>query len=212
MMEQASTQQRHGLSPSRSLWADGLKDRLGVANLSLTHQPGNRRPQSVSAKNRSGRMSSVKLRKAAVLTAFASGLSLALAACGTGSSPVQSVIADAPGAVELNQTPLNDVPLGGGGTGTVNFHGAIYHFATEGLGVEGSAIAILQTSGEVYRLGDIAGFSGTYRRATDTSFISGQATGGLWLQNEHATIIHLRVPPGGRMPDIGSDAVGVIVE
>jgi hypothetical protein len=111
--------------------------------------------------------------------------------------------------VELNQTPFNDVPPGGGGTGTVDFQGKTYHFTIGGLGIEGSAVANIQTSGEVYGLRDISGFSGTYRRTTDAVIVSGHASGGLWLQNEHATIVHLRVPPGGRMPDIGRDAVRV---
>jgi len=147
-----------------------------------------------------------------VIAALAGSLPLILAACGSGDAPAQSAIAEMPGTVELNQTPFNDVPSGGGGTGNVDFHGKIYHFAIGGLGVEGSAIANIQTTGEVYRLGDIAGFSGIYRRATDTAFVSGHAGGGLWLQNEHATIVHLRAPPGGQMPDIGTDAVRVIVD
>jgi hypothetical protein len=117
--------------------------------------------------------------------------------------------AEAPGTVELNQGPPNDVLLGGGGTGTVDFRGTIYHFAIGGLGVQGSAVAVLRTTGEVYRLQDIARFAGTYRRTSDTPVIKGQSAGGLWLENEHATIMHLGVPPGGRMPDIGNDALRV---
>ncbi len=97
--------------------------------------------------------------------ALAACLSLALAACGTGAAPAPSHVAQAPGTVELNNAPPNDVPPGGGGTGTVFFNGTLYRFAIGGLGVEGSAIAILQTSGEVYQLADIARFPGTYRRA-----------------------------------------------
>ena len=67
-----------------------------------------------------------------------------LAACSAG--PVQTDLAEAPGTVELNQAPPNDVPFGGGGTGTVFFHGKIYHFAIGGIGIDGSAVAIIQTS------------------------------------------------------------------
>jgi hypothetical protein len=146
---------------------------------------------------------------AAVLAAF---LSLALAACGTGAAPAQSNVARAPGSVELNKAPPNDVPPGGGGTGTVFFNGTLYRFAIGGLGVEGSAIAIVQTSGEVYRLENIARFPGTYRRAPNASVIPGQTVGGLWLQNEYATIMHLKVPPQGRMPDLGDDALRVVLD
>jgi hypothetical protein len=149
---------------------------------------------------------------AIVLAALAGGLPLALAACATGGASAQSQNAELPGTVELNQTPPNDVMVGGGGTGTVDFRGKIYHFAIGGLGIQGSAVAIIQTSGEVYRLSDIASFPGTYQRTTDTAFVSGRPSGGLWLQNEHATIMHLGVPPGGQMPDIGNDAVQVVVD
>jgi hypothetical protein len=80
------------------------------------------------------------------------------------------------------------------------------------MGIDGSAVAIIQNPGEVYRLKDIAQFPGTYRRAPSASVISGRPGGGLWLRNERATIIHLRVPPGGRIPDIGSDAVRVVLD
>ncbi len=147
-----------------------------------------------------------------MLATFAASLPLALAACATGGASAQSQIAEVPGTVELNQTPINDALVGGGGTGTVDFHGTIYHFAIGGLGIQGSAVAVIQTSGEVHRLGNIANFPGTYRRTTDTSSVGTPASGGLWLQNEHAAIMHLRVPPGGQMPDIGSDAVRVVVD
>ncbi len=145
-------------------------------------------------------------------TVLAAAVPLLLAACGTGDPPTQSNIAQAPGTVELNKAPPNDVPAGGGGTGTLFFHGTLYRFAIGGLGIEGSAVAIMQTSGEVDQLQSIAQFPGTYRRAPSTSVTAGQTGGGLWLQNEHATIMHLRVPPQGRMPDIGGDAVRVVLD
>src|SRR5579863_6163174 len=58
-----------------------------------------------------------------IVAALAGSLPLVVAACGTGAAPAQSAIADVPGTVELNQTPFNDAPPGGGGTGTVDFHG-----------------------------------------------------------------------------------------
>jgi hypothetical protein len=144
--------------------------------------------------------------------ALAAGLALLLAACGNGAAPAQPDVVRVPGTVELNKALPNDVPPGGGGTGTVFFHGTLYHFAIGGLGVEGSAVAIMQTSGEVYRLQDIARFPGTYRRAPDAPPNPGQADGGLWLQNEYATIVHLQVPPQGRMPDLGGDALRIVLD
>ena len=104
------------------------------------------------------------------------------------------------------------MPFGGGGTGTIFFHGKTYHFAIGGMGIEGSAVAIIQTSGEVFRLQDIGQFPGTWRRAPSDSIAPGQPSEGLWLQIEHAVTMHLTAPAGGRMPNIGSDAVRVVLD
>ena len=146
------------------------------------------------------------------IVGLATGVSLTLAACGTAVAPAQSDLAESPGTVELNQAPTNDAGMGGGGTGTVFFRGQLYHFAIGGDGVDGSAVAVIQTSGEVFHLQQIGRFAGTYRRASGTAIVPGQPSSGLWLQNEQATVIHLRVPPGGRMPDIGTDAVRVVLD
>jgi hypothetical protein len=112
----------------------------------------------------------------------------------------------------LNNASPNDIPPGGGGTGTVFFNGTLYRFAIGGLGVEGSSIAILRTSGEVHHLANIARFPGTYRRAPATAVIPGQSSDGLWLQNENATIMHLNAPPQGRLPDLGDDALRIVLD
>jgi hypothetical protein len=143
---------------------------------------------------------------------LAAGLLLSVSACGTNTAPAQQGLPEAPGTVELNRAPPNDVPIGGGGTGTVFFHGRIYRFAIGGMGVDGSAVAILQTSGEVYRLADISQFPGTYRRAPGGAVPAGRPSNGLWLQNEHAAIMHLGIPRGGQIPDIGSDGLRVVLD
>jgi hypothetical protein len=151
--------------------------------------------------------------RAGISTAgLAASLSVVLAACGTGTTPAPSDLAQAPGSVKLNQAPPDDVLEGGGGTGTVFFHGNVYRFAIGGLGIDGSAVALIRTSGHVYRLAEITRFPGTYHRAPDASVIPGQPGGGLWLQNEHAAVMHLNDPPQGRMPDIGDDAVRVVLD
>jgi hypothetical protein len=135
-----------------------------------------------------------------------------LAGCGTGTVPAAAGGTQAPGTIDLNQTSSGDALVGGGGNGTVAFNGRIYHFAIGGLGVDGSAVAILATTGEVYQLGDIAQFPGTYRQASDGAPRPSQDSGGLWIQNEHGVIIHLRSPPQGQMPPLHGDAVRVVLD
>jgi hypothetical protein len=110
------------------------------------------------------------------------------------------------GAIELNQTPLAADP-GGGGTGTVVFQGRPRRFTIAGLGVGGDAIAILQTSGEAFYLDDLANLPGTYRQTA--ALAAGPGADGLWLRNSHGVVLHLRPPPGGRMPSLGNDAVRI---
>lgn len=150
--------------------------------------------------------------RAVVQTALGMGLALMLSACGTNTGPAQASLAYSPGAVQLNQTRPVDVPIGGGGTGTVFFNGKMYGFSLGGMGVDGSAVAIIRTTGEVYRLVNIVQFPGNYRRAPSAAVVPGQSGGGLWLQNEHATVLHLADPPGGRMPDIGSDSLRIVLD
>jgi hypothetical protein len=132
---------------------------------------------------------------------------LLLAACTPAATPARTDVVQAPGNIELNQGPPNDALLGGGGNGTVFFNGRSWPFSIGGLGVEGSSIAILRTTGQVYDLQDLAKFPGNYWKAP-----SAGAAPGLWLRNEHGTLMRIAAPPGGRLPDIGLDGVRVILQ
>ena len=134
-----------------------------------------------------------------------------LAGC-TSAAPGQIDFTELPGTIELNQGPLVDAPSGGGGHGTLMFHKQLYSFAIGGLGIDGSAVAIIQTEGEAYRLKDISMFAGTYRKVPAGAPLPAQAGAGLWLSNEHGALMRLLTPPGGRMPDIDGDAVLVSLQ
>jgi hypothetical protein len=136
---------------------------------------------------------------------------LLVAGCASRDISRPAVAEAAPGTIELNQGPPSDAPVGGSGSGTVTYHGHALPFLIGGVGVDGAAIALLQTSGEVYRLDNIADFTGSYRRAPADAVPAGQVGSGLWLCNEHGTVLHLLAPPHGRMPDIGNDAVRVVL-
>jgi hypothetical protein len=135
-----------------------------------------------------------------------------LAACATAGTPTPAGLAEAPGSVALNQAASNDVPLGGGGHGTVFFHGNVYPFSIGGLGVDGAAVAVLQTTGQVYQMRTIADFPGTYRGVPAGTSLPSGAGGGLWLSNEHGTLLHFAVPPQGRMPSLSNDALRVVMD
>ena len=138
------------------------------------------------------------------------GLLLSLAACTTAGAPAQ-VVADTPGGVALNQAPSNDVPLGGGGHGTVFFQGSVYPFSIGGLGVDGAAVAVLRTTGQVYQMRTIADFPGSYRSIPAGIPLPSDA-GGLWLRNEHGTLLRIAAPLQGRVPNLSNDALRVVMD
>lgn len=135
-----------------------------------------------------------------------------LAGCGSAAVPAATGGTQAPGTIDLNQAAPRDTLVGGGGGGTVAFNGKVYHFAIGGLGVDGSAVAILATTGEVYRLDNIAQFPGTYRQANADAPRPSQDSSGLFIQNEHGVVIHLEAPPQGQVPALHDDAVRVILD
>ena len=134
-----------------------------------------------------------------------------LVGCGPATVTATPGGTQAPGTIDLNQTSSDDALVGGGGSGTVAFNGKVYHFAIGGLGVDGSAVAILATTGEVpargYRTVSRHISTGE-RRCPQPS----QDSGGLWIQNEHGVIIHLKAPPQGHVPALHDDAVRVVLD
>lgn len=129
---------------------------------------------------------------------------LLTAACTSATAPGRTDLGEVQGNIEMNQGPPNDVALGGGGNGTVFCNGQTYRFVIGGVGVDGSGIALLQTTGQVYQLRNISDLTGTYRKAP-----SNGPGPGLWLRNDKGTVIRIAVPPEGRIPDIGTDAVRI---
>ncbi len=128
-------------------------------------------------------------------------LLIGLAACSVSPPPPEAP--PAPGSVRLNQHTMND-HAGGQGTGSVYFEGTLYHFAASGLGVGGSAVALMQLTGDVSNLGSMRQFPGAYRA------LPGRQSGNeLWLRNEYGVVLHLVAPPGSRMPQLGEDGIQI---
>jgi hypothetical protein len=124
-----------------------------------------------------------------------------LAACNANVPPPVPPLA--PGGVRMNQDDTNDYS-GGAGRGALSFGGMLYHFKISGLGVEGSALSLMQTTGDVTHLETIEQFPGVYRLAS-----RGESGGAIWLRNERGVVLHLVVPPGSRMPLLENDGVQV---
>ncbi len=111
------------------------------------------------------------------------------------------------GTVDMQQVQVAYLASGGGGRGTLYYKGAAYPFTVGGLGIGGIGASTISASGEVYKLGSLAQFQGTYAQARYGFALGTKSAGDLWLQNEAGVILHLKAKREGLMLSLGGDAV-----
>jgi hypothetical protein len=93
------------------------------------------------------------------------------------------------------------------GTGVLYFRGMQYPFQVGGVGVGGIGLSTVDAAGEVYNLGDLAQFPGTYGQARYGFAIGTSSAGELWMQNESGVILRLKAKRTGLILSLGGDAV-----
>jgi hypothetical protein len=134
---------------------------------------------------------------------------LSLASCSTsvkvGPEAVAGLAPD--GTVDMNEVQVAYIGSGGGGSGTLFYHGGVYPFSIAGLGVGGIGASTISAEGEVYKLNNIAGFAGAYAQGRYGFAIGSTSGGDLWMQNEAGVIMHLKAKRTGLMLSLGGDAV-----
>jgi hypothetical protein len=134
---------------------------------------------------------------------------LSVAGCSTsvkiGPEAVAGLTPD--GTVEMNEVQVAYLASGGGGTGTLWYHGGVYHFNIGGLGVGGIGASTISAAGEVYKLYNLANFPGAYAQGRYGFAIGSTSGGDLWMQNEAGVIMHLKAKRTGLMLSLGGDAV-----
>jgi len=144
-----------------------------------------------------------------VLAGFAAAALLSLMGC-TASIQLgpQTVAGLTPsGTVDMSQVQVAYLASAGGGNGTLYYQGVAYPFSIGGLGVGGIGASTIDAQGEVYKLGSLASFPGTYGQAR-YGFAVGTLSGGdLWMQNEQGVIMHLKAKRTGLMLSLGGDAM-----
>lgn len=139
---------------------------------------------------------------------------LTLAAC-TGSVKVgpEAVAGLTPdGTVDMEQVQVAYIGSGGGGSGTLYYHGRTYHFTVAGLGIGGIGASTLSATGEVYKLNNISQFPGSYLQGRYGFALGSKSSGDLWLQNEAGVIMHLKAKREGLMLSLGGDAVVISMQ
>lgn len=147
--------------------------------------------------------------RAGALAGLALSVLISLAGC-SGSVQVgpQAIAGLTPdGTVDMREVQVAYIGSGGGGSGTLYYHGSFYPFTIAGLGVGGIGASTIDAEGEVYKLNNLADFSGAYGQGR-YGFAFGDKSGGdLWMQNEAGVIMHLKAKRTGLMLSLGGDAV-----
>jgi hypothetical protein len=113
------------------------------------------------------------------------------------------------GTVDMEQVQAAFIGSGGGGSGTLYYHGQAYRFAVGGLGIGGIGASTINAQGEVYGLNRIQDFPGAYAQGRYGIVVGNASTGDLWLKNEKGVVMHLKAKRTGLMLSLGGDAVVV---
>jgi hypothetical protein len=139
---------------------------------------------------------------------------LSLANCSTsvqvGPGAVAGLTPD--GTVDMNEVQVAYIGSAGGGSGTLFYQGNAYPFNIGGLGVGGIGASTVSAAGEVYKLGSLANFPGSYAQARYGIVVGNLSAGDLWLQNNAGVIMHLKAKRTGLMLSLGADAISISMQ
>jgi hypothetical protein len=116
------------------------------------------------------------------------------------------------GSIDMQEVQVAYLASGGGGHGTLFYHGNAYPFTIGGLGVGGIGASTISASGEVYKLNSLAQFPGAYAEGRYGFAIGDRSGGDLWLQNESGVILHLKAKREGLMLSLGGDAIVISMQ
>lgn len=150
----------------------------------------------------------------ALAAPFALAAALAVGGCSTsirlGPQAVAGLPVDA--TVQMNEVQVAYIGSGGGGRGTLYYQGNSYPFTVAGLGVGGIGASTIDAYGEVYRLGNVVNFAGTYGQARYGFALGTESGGDMWMQNEAGVIMHLKAKREGLMLSLGGDAMVISMQ
>ncbi len=114
--------------------------------------------------------------------------------------------------IDMQEVQVAYLASGGGGSGTIFYHGGAYPFSIAGLGVGGIGASTISAAGEVYKLPSLAQFPGAYAQARYGFAVGAMSGGDLWLQNEAGVILHLHAKREGLMLSLGGDAIVISMQ
>lgn len=111
--------------------------------------------------------------------------------------------------VTMNLVQAGFIGSGGGGNGVLTYRGQDLPFGVIGLGVGGIGASTVEAEGDVFNLGEVARFPGTYAQARAGAVAADRSFGEMWLQNQAGVIMRLRARRTGLMLALGGDAVRI---
>ncbi len=137
-------------------------------------------------------------------------LALALGAGGQAAAQGATLDGQPPsGTVDLHEIQVAYIGNLGGGSGELTYEGGVYRFDVAGLGVGGIGISSVDAEGEVYRLNELADFSGDYVSGQYGIVVGEASAGAMWLKNEHDVVLHLKAKREGLMLAVAADAIKI---
>jgi hypothetical protein len=135
-----------------------------------------------------------------------------LSAAGCTSSPVPMTVPTAlsiEGLAPSGTVSLTETFVGGAGVGhgVITFRGKTIPFKLLGTVIGPGSLSRVEVAGDVYKLNNIADFSGPYAQGTGPVGLETGATSNLWLQNKAGVIMHLRGKSTGVTLSLGRDEI-----
>jgi hypothetical protein len=94
------------------------------------------------------------------------------------------------------------------GNGVLTTRGKRYTFALQGLEVGGVGVSKVRATGQVYHLGKVADFEGTYV-AVGADAAVGPGAGLLTMRNEHGVVINLQSTQQGIKLTAGGEGITI---
>jgi hypothetical protein len=135
-----------------------------------------------------------------------------LTMAGCASSPIPTAVPTAQSIAGLTPSgtvKLTEVFVGGAGVGkgALTFKGKTYPFRLLGSVIGPGSVSKIDVSGDIYKLDDIAQFSGPYAQGTGQIGLETSGAGDLWLENKAGVIMHLTGTQTGVTLSLGRDEI-----
>ena len=137
-------------------------------------------------------------------------MALLLSIAGCVSSPVPTKVPTAQSIEGLSPSgtvTVTEAFVGGAGVGkgVLTYQGKKYPFRLIGTVIGPGSVSKIEAAGDVYKLNDLADFSGPYIQGTGKAGLETASTSDLWLENKAGVVMHLTGTRSGVTLSLGSD-------